>query len=59
MVDIDKQIAYWRNGAAEDWSAGRDLIAYPHTLMPPPSVPEAEEYVTKVHEVLECLDQQF
>jgi hypothetical protein len=27
MVDIAKQIAYWRIGAAEDWSVGQDLIS--------------------------------
>jgi HEPN domain-containing protein len=26
MVDIDKQIAYWRSGAEEDWDVGRDLV---------------------------------
>ena len=27
MVDIGKQIAYWRSGAEEDWAVGRDLIS--------------------------------
>lgn len=26
MVDIDKQIQYWRNGADEDWAVARELI---------------------------------
>ena len=27
MVDIGKQIAYWRNGAEEDWVVARDLVS--------------------------------
>jgi len=26
MVDIQKQIAYWRNGAREDWAVAEELI---------------------------------
>jgi hypothetical protein len=26
MFDIGKQIAYWRDGAAEDWRVAQDLI---------------------------------
>jgi HEPN domain-containing protein len=26
MIDIQKQIAYWSNSAAEDWDVARDLI---------------------------------
>jgi len=26
MIDIEKQIAYWRNGSAEDWDAARELV---------------------------------
>jgi len=26
MVDIEKQIAYWRTGAAEDWDVARHLL---------------------------------
>jgi len=26
MVDIQKQVAYWQNGAAEDWQVAQDLI---------------------------------
>lgn len=26
MIDIDKQIAYWQNGAQEDWEVARELI---------------------------------
>jgi len=26
MVDISQQIAYWRNGAAEDWEVARQLV---------------------------------
>ena len=26
MIDIDKQIAYWRDGAKEDMEAARDLV---------------------------------
>jgi HEPN domain-containing protein len=26
MIDIQKQIAYWSNGAFEDWDVSRDLI---------------------------------
>lgn len=27
MLNIDKQIAHWRNGAEEDWVVARDLIS--------------------------------
>ncbi len=26
MIDVEKQIAYWRNGSAEDWDAARELV---------------------------------
>lgn len=26
MIDIEKQVAYWRDGAIEDWQVARDLI---------------------------------
>ena len=26
MINIDKQIAHWRNGAEEDWSVAQELI---------------------------------
>src|SRR3990172_12817951 len=26
MVDIDKQITYWREGAREDWAVARELL---------------------------------
>ena len=26
MIDIDKQIAYWRRGAQEDWIVARELV---------------------------------
>jgi HEPN domain-containing protein len=26
MIDIEKQISYWRNGAAEDWAVAQELI---------------------------------
>lgn len=26
MINIQKQIKYWRNGALEDWQVGRELI---------------------------------
>jgi len=26
MVDIDKQIAYWRDSANEDWAVARQLV---------------------------------
>jgi HEPN domain-containing protein len=35
MIDIEKQLAYWRGGAEEDMAAGRTLIAdkkYRHGL---------------------------
>lgn len=126
MVDIGKQIAYWRNGAEEDWDVGRDLVSrgfvrhglffahlalektlkahvcrtsgelappihnlvrlaekagvtlageqidllaevngfniegrYPQSLVPSPSVAEAEEYLARIDEVLRCLSLQF
>lgn len=26
MIDVDKQVAYWRNGALEDWEVAQELI---------------------------------
>ena len=26
MIDVSKQIAHWRNGAAEDWEVARSLV---------------------------------
>ena len=26
MIDVDKQVAYWRDGAQEDWAVARELI---------------------------------
>lgn len=26
MIDIDKQVAYWRKGAEEDWEVGLELL---------------------------------
>ena len=26
MLDIEKQIAYWRSGAADDWRVAQDLV---------------------------------
>ncbi len=26
MIDIEKQVAYWRDGATEDWQVARELI---------------------------------
>jgi HEPN domain-containing protein len=26
MIDIQKQIAYWRDGAQEDWAVARELV---------------------------------
>lgn len=26
MIDVDKQVAYWRDGAQEDWGVARELI---------------------------------
>lgn len=26
MINIDKQVEYWRNGAMEDWQVGQELI---------------------------------
>lgn len=26
MIDIEKQIAYWRNGASEDWEVAQELV---------------------------------
>ena len=27
MIDVEKQVAYWRGGALEDWQAAEDLRA--------------------------------
>jgi HEPN domain-containing protein len=26
MIDVEKQIAYWRDGAAEDWQVAQELV---------------------------------
>lgn len=26
MIDIEKQVVYWRDGASEDWQVARDLV---------------------------------
>ena len=126
MVDIGKQITYWRSGGEEDWSVGRDLVSrgsirhglffahlavektlkahvcrtsgelappihnlvrlaekagvtlsgeqidllaeangfniagrYPQLLVPAPSIAEANEYLIRIEEVLQCLILQF
>src|SRR3972149_9652954 len=30
MLNIGKQVEYWRNGAMEDWEVGKDLIGRTH-----------------------------
>jgi HEPN domain-containing protein len=122
VIDIARQVAYWRDGAREDWAVAQDLIAqgrtrhalffahlalekalkahvcrqtndlaprmhnlirlaeigavgmsqahedvlaemnafnlegrYPDMLMPPPSLPEARDYLTRAEEVLQWL----
>ncbi|HUT01564.1 MAG TPA: HEPN domain-containing protein [Phycisphaerae bacterium] len=30
MVDVDKQVAYWRDGASEDMAVARELLASGH-----------------------------
>jgi HEPN domain-containing protein len=126
MIDIDKQVAHWRNSAVEDWSVARDLVTrgkvrhglffahltlektikahvckatgelaskihnlvrlsqiaglalsedqidllaevsefniegrYPEMLLPPPSCQEADVYMTRIDEVLQCLNNLF
>ena len=27
MIDIDKQVTYWRNGAIEDWEVAQELVS--------------------------------
>jgi hypothetical protein len=51
MVDIGKQIGYWRSGAEEDWSVGRHLVSrgsLRHGL-----------FFAHLQEVLQCLNLQF
>ena len=31
MIDIKKQISYWRDGAKEDWPVARSLVQQGHT----------------------------
>jgi HEPN domain-containing protein len=26
MIDVEKQVAYWRDGAKEDWTVARELV---------------------------------
>lgn len=126
MLDINKQIAHWRNGAEEDWDVAQNLVhqdkirhglffahlslektlkahvckqlktlappihnlvrlaekaglqlneehidllaevnefniegRYPEMLLPPPSRTEAESYLTRISEVLQCLNNLF
>lgn len=30
MINVDKQVEYWRNGAIEDWQVGMELIGRNH-----------------------------
>lgn len=30
LIDVEKQVAYWRQGAAEEWEVARDLLAKNH-----------------------------
>lgn len=30
MINVDKQVEYWRNGASEDWQVGKELIGRNH-----------------------------
>lgn len=126
MIDISKQIAYWRDGAAEDWVVAHELVAqgrirhglffahlsvekalkahvcritgtlappihnlvrlaestglllgekiidllaevnefniegrYPEMLLPLPTKSEADRYMKRIGEVLECLNSLF
>ena len=126
MIDIAQQVAYWRDGAREDWDVAQDLIAqgrvrhamffahlalekvlkahicrqtndlaprlhnlirlaeigdvrpsqkyldvlaemnafnlegrYPDLLMPPPSLAEARDYLTRAEEVMQWLLSQL
>ena len=31
MLDIEKQVAYWRDGAIEDWEVAQDLLKHRRT----------------------------
>jgi HEPN domain-containing protein len=31
MIDIERQVFYWRQGALEDWAVGRELTGSGHT----------------------------
>lgn len=31
MIDLQKQIAYWQNGAIEDWEVAQDLVKHNKT----------------------------
>ncbi len=31
MIDVEKQVAYWRNGAIEDWLVAVELVNMGHT----------------------------
>lgn len=67
MIDIDKQISFWRNSAEEDLAM--DILAemnsfniegrYPDTLSPPPSQEEAQHYMTQAEEVFQWLISMF
>lgn len=59
MVDVDRHIAYWREGAQEDWAAEMNAFSqagrYPETLSAAPTTAEADGYLTRATEVFEWL----
>lgn len=67
MINIEKQIAHWRNGAEEDWSVAQELIERGRVRHGLFFAHLALEKMLKAHyclvsriaEVLTCLKNQF
>lgn len=49
MVDIGKQIQYWKEAAIEDWDVAKQLLIYPPTMQ------EANAYFNRGREVFQWL----
>lgn len=49
MIDVEKQVAYWRDGAQEDWAVARELVGNGRTRHGLFFVHLALEKVLKAH----------
>ena len=64
MIDIKKQVVYWKIVAIEDWEVAQELVSsgkgrYPDALLSPPSQGEASDYLCRAEEVYQWLMNQL